>query len=167
MKSSQLSFNNTRFSPSEFPPGVLDQMDSRVILALFDLRNSLPNDCAIFPSPLVGAHVRQTGTSRHSTNNGLRLSDATDFFVHRRFARQVWFEILKSPDINGIGCYQHSFFRNDERAFTMFHIDTRPVAEKAMWVGARNSRHENFTYYSFQNNSRKFFETLSQGGIWE
>src|SRR5690554_5649187 len=136
----QLDFTGQRFTQSEWPEGVLQQMSPRPIEALFALRNTLPADCGLIPSPVYGAHVRKQGTSRHSIQNGTRLSDATDFFAKREYALLVWQNMIRLSGVNGIGIYQHSFYNGSLDGFTMFHLDTRPADEFAMWVGARSSK---------------------------
>lgn len=164
---SQLDFSNQRFSASEWPKGALEQMSPKPIQALFELRNSLPQGCAIHPSPLLGAHVRKQGTSRHSIDNGRRLSDATDFFVKREYALLVWQELIRHPEVNGVGIYQHSFYNGSVDGYTMFHLDTRPTDSFAMWVGARNNKDESFIYYSIKNNPERFFAAFNSDGLWK
>ena len=173
MRASKLNFHGQRFNPEEWPLGVLDQMDARVISALFEVRNNLPVNCPLFPSPVYGAHVRkdQSSMSRHNiidvVNNGTRLSDATDFFCKREFASMVWFEVLKHPAINGVGIYQNSLFKGSTDDYTMIHIDTRSRHDKAMWVALRDSPSDQFIYYSINNNRERFFKGLTETGIWE
>src|SRR5690554_1413737 len=105
MDAMTLNFSGTRFSPEEWPKdgsgrSVLEKMDASVIKALFELRESVPDDCFITPSPLVRAHIRNESTgSRHSLRGGTRLSDATDFYVPRKYANIVWLKALNNPNI--------------------------------------------------------------------
>ena len=131
-----------RFSPGEWPPGVLDHMDSRVILVLSRIRNSLPPGASFVPSPVAGAHVRhrarRPGPSdgdRHSTDDGLRLADATDFFVPWEWAARAWSAILADPAVGGAGIYPDMIYGGEPRGRCMFHIDLRP--SRVAWVGWR------------------------------
>lgn len=162
-----LDWNGQRFLKSEWPEGALSQMDAKVIGALFNIRNNLPPTHALHPSPLYEAHVRNDDTgSRHSIDHGTRLSDATDFFCKREHAAMVFFEILKHPSVNGIGVYRNTLFRGSRHDWTMFHIDTRPSSQKAMWVGDRKAPNQPFTYYSINQNPLIFFEILANGDLW-
>lgn len=166
-RATQLDWLGQRFSKSEWPEGVLSQMDAKVIGALFNIRNNLPPTHALYPSPLYGAHVRNDDTgSRHSIDHGQRLSDATDFFCKREHAAEVWFEILKHPSVSGIGVYRNSLYRGSTTEYTMFHIDTRPFSQKAMWVADRETPNESFEYFSINQNPQKFFEILASNNIW-
>lgn len=170
-KASDLNFKGQRFSPNEWPTDengecVLSRMNASVIEALFDLRQSVPDDCFITPSPLVGAHIRTASTgSRHSLRGGVRLSDATDFYVPRRYAHLVWLKALSNPNIGGVGIYQHSFLNGNLNDYTLFHIDTRPQEEATCWVGARNNRNEPFTYITIRNPGA-MFGAMSKEGIF-
>lgn len=163
----QLNWLGQRFSQSEWPEGALRQMDAKVIGALFNIRNNLPATHALYPSPIYAAHVRNDDTgSRHSIDHGTRLSDATDFFCRREHAAMVWFECMKHPSINGIGVYRNSLFRGSTTDWTMFHIDTRPSSQKAVWAATRATPKDPYIYHSLNQNAQQFFLTLAKAGIW-
>ena len=166
MKASDICFTGTRFSKSEWPvdengKSVLENMDASVLEALFRLRRSVPADCFMTPSPLVRAHIRNESTgSRHSLQEGSRLSDATDFYVPRRYASLVWLKAMGQDDIGGVGIYQHSFLGSNTNGLTLFHIDTRPQDQKTCWIGARENRSQPFKYISYSS-PEAFFRAMS------
>lgn len=167
MNANNLDWNGQRFSPEEFPEGVLSQMDSRVIAALFDIRNALPASCPLWPSPLYGAHVRNDDTgSMHSLNHGRNLSRATDFFCNRSQANLVWLTTLMQPRVHGVGIYRNSLFKGSVNDFCMIHLDVRPHSSRAIWVADRENPSEPFTYYSLNKNPREFTEVLAKSGIF-
>lgn len=163
MKAIDLDWNAiARFSKSEWPSGALEQMDARVILALSVMRDSLPNDHAIKPSPIIGAHVRQHGTSRHSTQGGTRLSDATDFYIPGGWkqALAAWQEAQRVEDIGGIGIYLNRWLGSPDAITPMMHIDTRP--NRLLWVCHDGIGGEEYVY--LHSNPRRFFTLLAEVG---
>ena len=131
----------TRFDPDEWPmiesgehagDSVLAHMSPAVIEALVDLRDALPADHVINPSPVWQAHVRYSGTSRHSLELGgsARHSDATDVFLAWRHVWLAWALAQRIQDIGGIGLYLDTHL--DGKSRPMLHIDTRP--ERLLWV---------------------------------
>ena len=171
MNALELNFKGKKFSPEEWPTdangkSVLASMSPDVIKALFELRESVPDDCFIIPSPLVRAHVRNESTgSRHSLKGGKRLSDATDFYVPRKYAHLAWLQAMNHPHIGGVGIYQHSFLNGNYDGYTMLHIDTRPKSEASCWVASRNSSNESFQYISI-NNPKEMFAAMAKEGIF-
>jgi len=156
-----LNFNGQHFTPSEFPEGVLSHMSDKVVLALFDVRNTLPKTHALYPSPLYGAHVRDDLTnSRHNTRGDSRLSDATDFFCRRSHLPLVYQEVMKHLDINGAGFYKGSVYRGATDLWVMVHIDTRPSEEKIFWTANKVGGDYQYTYLS--TDPKKYFKTLME-----
>ena len=166
MKASKLNFDGQRFSPEEWPEGALSQMDSRVIGAMFDIRNNLPTNCPMFPSPIYEAHVRNDDTgSRHSIDHGARLSDATDFFIRKRDFHKVYLEVVKHSRIGGAGFYNNALFRGSWEDYFMVHIDARPMFQKMLWAADREKGKAGaFTYYSIAANPHEYFKTLNKMG---
>jgi len=125
------------FSPKEWPviedgalagDNVLEHMDPELVVKLDRLRDAIGSP--LHPSPVWKAHVRYTGTSRHSlyvTHD--RISDATDFFVD-------WDALWLAQDLarkffsGGIGIYLDVEYRG--RPWPMMHCDLRP--EPLRWV---------------------------------
>lgn len=135
------------FSPEEWPEGTLHQMSPTVLEeGLFPLRHA--TGIPMWPSAFATAHVRDAGNSRHSTNGGARLSDATDMHVATldRLA-VVFMAALMMRRIGGIGLY---FDTNTP----MFHIDMRP--ERLVWI-----RVDGEMIY-FRNDPRRFFVELGR-----
>ena len=160
MRASEIPFGKytRRFSPTEWPEGVLDRMNPSVLFALFALRERMPPGAAFFPSPLPGAHVRDSGTSRHSIAGG-RLSDATDFFVEWSWAFRVWMEAIRMDEIGGLGIYTDMVWKQPGR-FAMFHIDTRP--DQTLWLGWREGGVGTaLEYVYFDKEPRKFMDLLA------
>lgn len=143
-----------RFSPGEWPGGVLEQMNPSIIYALSAARND--SGVPVMPSPVAGAHVRQHGTSRHSTMGGSRLSDATDVFVPGGWAQAValWQAAQRVPEIGGIGIYANKRW---VRPMPMLHLDTRK--DRLLWV-CRGNPDE---YIYLPNNPALFFDTMAKG----
>lgn len=122
--------HSPHISADEFPPGVIEQMDPRILAALSDLRNEV--GLPLYPSPVYGAHIRERGTSRHSVEGG-RLSDATDFFCRWDAAWKYLDAARRHPDIGGIGIYTHTIYRAALPGdWAMMHIDLRP--DTLEWV---------------------------------
>lgn len=140
----------THFKPSEWPAGTLERMEPELLHAVFELRKRC--GASMIPSPLYDAHVRTTGTSRHSTQGGKRLSDATDIFVTSwPGVWKAWNEALKLP-FGGIGLYADTQLG---KPMPMLHLDMRP--ERVMWV-----RHSKTEYVYFNNNPMAFFAAINK-----
>lgn len=134
MKATELDWNKQitrRLRPEEWPDGVLKQMDAKVIMQLSMLREK--TNVPMTPSPVAGAHVRETGNSQHSTQEGTRLSTATDFFVGWINAATVLHEAMAQQGIGGVGIYDKLMLQGTPGDFCMFHIDTR--SDDIWWVG--------------------------------
>lgn len=157
-KAIDLDFSGTSFKKSEWPDGTLEQMSEDPVLALFDIRSQMPSDAFIYPSPVAGAHVRKSGTSRHSTRNGKRLSDATDFFVPWEYHMEYLTLILMHEDIGGMGIYTDMLFRGKLNGHCMFHIDCRP--EREQWYAWREDRNDSLKYISFRYERKRAMEML-------
>ena len=168
MKASALDWGRDvthRISPNEFPAGVLDHMDAQVILVLSDLREDV--GLPLMPSPIYGAHVRQTGGSRHSIDGGSRLSDATDFFCSWGAAWKYLDAARRHPQIGGIGIYTDMLFNPrgltpNEGDWAMIHIDLRPAHLE--WVGWREDRNSKLKYVSLQNDPLDYHRILAERG---
>lgn len=141
-----------RFSPSEWPEGVLEHMDGSVITALSMLRDSLPAGHSMRPSPLARAHVRASGSSRHSIEGG-RLADATDVFMDWDTIMDAWLVALRLGEIGGVGLYFDTHLNH--KPTPMLHIDTRPGV-KLTWVRADG------VYHYFHKNPVDFFEVVAE-----
>lgn len=152
MKASELDWSNIkRFKPGEWPAGVLEHMDARIITVLSEIRDTLPAGHGMQPSGLAEAHVRHDGTSRHSTQGGARLSDATDFFMQWSTVWDAWRAVQAHPAVGGLGVYLDSI---TGRPF--MHIDLRP--DRMLWV-----RHKGvYTYH--HRDPIKFFRVLADHG---
>ncbi len=165
MTAAQLNFNGQRFSPEEWPEGVLSQMSQGVVAALFDVRNNLPAYAGLYPSPVARAHVRsEASTSRHSTLNGSRLSDATDFFVRKEHFHLVFREILRHRKIQGFGVYNNALYRGTREDYFMIHIDTRPHHEAMLWAADKEEGDFKYTYHSITAAPQKYFRLLGKMG---
>lgn len=145
MKAAQLHWSQIKhFSPSEWPLGVLQHMDARIVLALASVRSSLPNDHRMTPSPIKAAHIRAEGspTSRHSIANN-RLADATDIFMHSwAHAYAAWTKAIAHPDLGGVGFYLDKTLAGSNKP--MLHFDCRP--EKTLWVCHKGPTGDVYTY---------------------
>ena len=149
-----------RFSPNEFPPGVLTRMDPSVILTLSDIRTALPDNAFITPSPVPGAHVRDRGTIRHGTDHGRRLSNATDFFMDWGHAWAAWQVILANPNVGGAGIYPDMLWGGQQGARCMFHIDTMP--QRMVWVGYRLTPSDSTRYVYLHHEPLKFHKIIAE-----
>lgn len=138
MRASDLNWDRIpNFSPAEWPEGVLEYMDDRIIYALSDVREE--SRCPIWPSTDPEAHVRHsTSDSRHSTLLKHRLVDATDFFSRWQDAQTILKAILQNDAIGGIGIYDAMKFDGPPGELAMFHIDCRPVDLVCWWGEGRN-----------------------------
>ena len=153
-----------RIRQSEFPAGVLEHMDARIIQALSHLRTVVGKP--LYPSPVFGAHIRHSiSNSRHSTRNGNRLADATDFFVAWEDAWAYLEAAEAHPDINGIGIYTDMLFGpGAEGTWAMIHIDCRPADSKLDWVGWREDRFHKLKYVYKQNSVAEYNRILNTRG---
>ena len=134
MNAAQLAWSGFRhFDPDEWPYGVLESMDPQIIQTLANIRNKLPDDHAMIPSPVPAAHVRTTGDSRHSTRRGERLSDATDVFMHWRHVWRAWMWAQRCVSVGGLGIYTDMKYNGEVGAMAMLHIDCRQ--DRVVWVG--------------------------------
>jgi hypothetical protein len=149
------------FSPGEWPLGVLDRMDATVIQVLQQLRSALPADHAMTPSPLPGAHVRDRGTSRHSTAGG-RLADATDIFMRWEHAWAAWLAAVRHPKVGGIGFYPDMMLRGRRGDFAMLHFDCRP--QRIMWVGWRRPAETALRYVYHHHDPAEFYRIMGERG---
>lgn len=131
MKASELDFSKfPHLAANEWPKGVLEKMDANVIILMNKLRNLDPS-FSMIPSPLYDAHVRDVvGNSRHCTNKGARLSDATDFFMSwSSFAK--FHELAQTvPELGGFGVYFDTQIGGKSKP--MVHIDCR--GSRVMWI---------------------------------
>ena len=162
MKASDLSFQTmTHFSAGEWPGGVLTQMDAEVIKALCRVRNRLPRGHTWTPSPLPRGHVREEPSgSRHSTQGGNRLSDATDGFVRWPHLWRWWTELQREPALGGIGVYVDMIWNNTFRERPMLHIDCR--TDRILWVAWRDDRNDSINYTYLHSDPARFFELLAE-----
>lgn len=160
MKASDLNWAEVpNFGAREWPSGVLDQMSAGVIRALANARQTLPGSHRIDPSPVAGAHVRPTGSSRHSTRGGARLSDATDFYTDWDYAAAVLAALRRVPEIGGIGIYTDMMWSGQEGDRAMFHIDTRP--DRLEWVGWRESRRDPIQYVYLHRDPERYHQIIA------
>lgn len=145
--------------PNEWPDDVLEHMTAGVILELSDLREQV--GAPVWPSPVLGAHVRHRTRragdgDRHATDNGSRLSDATDFFLRWADAPAYLRHAMRSERIGGIGIYDSMMLDGEPGDHCMMHIDTRP--ERVMWVG--NGR-EPVEYVLEHSQPKRFYQLIS------
>jgi hypothetical protein len=152
-----------RFRAGEWPDGTLQHMDGRLIRVLDRIRNRLPKGHSMTPSPLRGAHVRESGTSRHSTQGGRRLSDATDIFMRWSTVWDAWAECLRDPAVGGLGIYVDTFLGDATRTRPMLHIDLRP--ERLMWVCWRVTSRVDPFYTYHHLNPLEFHKVLAGQGF--
>lgn len=141
------------FKAKEWPGRVTRKMDANLFHELFKLRSNVPSWCGMTPSPIIEAHVRQEGTSRHSTENGMRLSDATDLFVSWKALWPI-FKMAQQLSFGGIGLYLDTQLGGKE--MPMIHLDMRD--NRLVWV------RYNGVYYYYDNDPIEFFRVLSAYG---
>jgi len=143
----------SRFSPNEWPSGVAEALDLRLMHELFRLRESVPSSHFMTPSPIFGAHIRNEGNSRHSTKMGTRQSDATDLFMPNwKVAFAIWNRAIQM-NFGGIGLYTDTQLGG--KKMPMIHLDMRD--DRLMWV-----RDAVYGYVYFQNDPKTFFKILAQ-----
>ena len=133
MNAANFDFSPFPIKASEFPAGVLNHMEHGIIALLCDLR--VAAGVPFIPSPIRGAHIRDSGNSQHSIKGGTRLSTATDFYVSWKSARAVYDLLLADPRVKGLGIYTDMMLYGVQGDMCMFHIDTRP--NQLRWVGWR------------------------------
>ncbi len=160
-----IDFEKLRFfNKSEFPTGVLEWMDVKIISQTHSLREEMPIDCYFYPSPLFGGHVRHTirnsvSSDFHSTaminNKQTRLSTATDMFVHPKYWFEVWWRAVAR--FNGVGIYLgHFMILNKEKVYyPMFHFDTRNENNKTYWIRDLSGK-----YVYLHNNPAEFISLM-------
>jgi hypothetical protein len=114
-----------KFSPGDWPEGVLDCMDAAIIVnGVFPLRDK--SGVPMWPSSLFEAHIRTEGNSRHSTQGGTRYSDATDMHVKTYAQMILLMGVAESIEyIGGIGIYF-------DTETPLIHIDGRP--QRLVWI---------------------------------
>jgi hypothetical protein len=152
-----------RFSTTEWPAGVLDDMAADVILALSEVRSALPADHRMQPSRLAAGHVRRSGGSRHSTLGGKRLSDATDIFVPGGWAHALaaWQEAQRHSGIGGIGFYVNKWLGSPLNVTPMLHLDCRP--DRLLWVCRTDPVAGGDQYIYLHSQPALFFEVMASG----
>lgn len=104
----------------EWPGSVIEDMHPSILSAAVDVR--MESGVPMTPSSIIEAHVRHEGDSRHSTEGGTRLSDATDYFIPSDVdsTYKMIQAVQRHPSIGGWGVYF------DTKPSVMFHIDGRP-----------------------------------------
>lgn len=149
----------------EYPGDVLEHMNPRIIRIQSRLRDTVGRP--LYPSPVAGAHVRHRARSpgafdgdRHATDNGNRLSDATDFFCAWEDAEAYMVAAAKDDEIGGIGIYDAMKFRGPAGTYCMMHIDGRPG--RVLWVGHGRDPVE----YVMQHNDRERYTRLLLEAIY-
>lgn len=125
MKASELTEWPSYMQPHEWPAGTLEHMSAELFTDIvFPIREKTL--VPMWPSKLFGAHVRHDGTSRHSTQGGARLADATDMHVKAHKDMLKVLVALEANDfVGGIGLY---FDTNTP----MIHMDRRPG--RVIWL---------------------------------
>jgi len=121
----------SEFSPSEWPSDCTQDMEPSLFTdCLFPLR--INSGVPMTPSPLLEAHVRNKGESRHSLRGGRRKSDASDLFIgtNRQDVARVLREAFRIGQIGGFGLYPTT--QLDGKRNVMIHIDHRP--ERLVWL---------------------------------
>lgn len=150
MKATELGKWHAKFKPSEFPKGVLEHLDAKVLTdILFPLRDLC--GVPLKPSQLADAHVRhEVGKSQHCTNKGTRLSTATDVHVSNH---ESMLKVLSYAEglntVGGIGIY---FDTNTP----MLHLDLVEVrGSRLVWL---RNKHGKYVYR--ENNYIEFVKEL-------
>jgi uncharacterized protein YcbK (DUF882 family) len=138
------------FTKSEWPGDVTEDMAPELFDELFKLRKRA--GCSMRPSPLVSAHVRASGNSRHSTQGWTRKSDATDIFLNKwDDAFRVFMHAL-AMGFGGIGLYVDTAYDGPR---PMIHLDMRP--NRVVWV-----RQQKSDYVYYHKEPKRLFEVLSR-----
>lgn len=147
MKASDIQHWPDNISASEWPDGVLENMEAGVLTeCIFPMRKD--SGVPMWPSSLYGAHIRETGTSQHSIEGG-KLARATDMHV-KTYSNllKAFNAALANPAIGGIGLY---FDTNTP----MIHVDTRP--NRIMWVRIDGK------YIYAHKNPMDFYKAIAEG----
>ena len=150
------------FNASEWPGEVLSWMHPKVIRLLARWRDAA--GVPMYPSPVERAHVRHEASgSRHSTNNGERLSDATDVFLSWNGFWPALAVLEQESEAGGIGLYTDMLYRGDAPgAWVMVHVDTRP--ERLKWVAYRDSESEPLVYVYEADEPQRYHRILAERG---
>lgn len=147
---------HNRVAPKEFPDGVLEFLDRRVLEdIIFPLRTI--SEIPMTPSGLPRAHVRHDAVERnmHSTVGETRLSFATDFQV-TTFDRLmwVWYHARQMRAIGGLGIYF-----NLRRP--TFHVDLYAERNaKLTWLVT--SKEDGAEYVYLERDPVRFFKVLGE-----
>lgn len=141
------------FKKEDWPEGAVDQMEERLFNdILFPLRQI--SRVPMWPSSLLGAHIRESGNSRHSTKGGTRKSDATDMHVGNYVRMMMVYNAAQTIDaIGGIGVY---FNTNTP----MFHVDGRE--DRLIWVRRRNGEYVYWNKHSSLKDQAAYYRALSE-----
>jgi len=142
------------FSPAEWPPGVISQMEPALFYEVFKLRAKCGQ--SMTPSPLTGAHVRDAVSgSRHSTQGGKRKSDATDFFLREWAALWPTYLHALSLGFGGVGVYLDKQMGGVNRP--MMHVDMR--SERTLWITTKQG-----AYVYYNRDPRRYLRLLASAG---
>lgn len=140
--------------PHEWPGSVIEDMHPRLFTdAAIPLR--LESGIPIWPSQLPRAHVRQErSNSQHSTNEGERLSTATDMHCRTYTQMMKLFGYAQRIDaIGGLGVY---FATNTP----MIHIDIRQ--DRLLWVCTADKKYVYLSENATISEQIRFHETLAR-----
>ena len=128
------------FTKAEWPADTLKYIDGNLIHLLQAIRNFLPDNSGLIPSPLVDGWYRTTGstTSRHfiGDKNSGKLSIAGDVFM-RNIDPFLILGICQHLGIHGVGIYFDTFYGTRDRVTPLLHIDLRPENQKSFWIRTR------------------------------
>lgn len=120
----------SELKPHEYPTGVLEHMDNRIIDATIDVR--LISDYPLLPSTVPEAHVRFTGSANSEHYAVGRLSGGSDLFcLNNKHAWRIWESAKQVTQINGLGIYFDKKWAGQKR--TMFHFDVR-YGKRIIWL---------------------------------
>ena len=162
MNAANMDWQTVRwFRPGEWPGDVLQHMSRRVVRVLDDVRRTLPGSHAMTPSPKERAHVRhEEGISRHCTDRGTRLADATDVYMQWAHVWDAWNAALANPDVGGLGLYPDMLWAGRVGGRAMLHIDTRP--ERLVWVGWRENPKAPMQYIYMTSDPLAFHRIIAE-----
>lgn len=164
MKASELDFSKIdKLSYNEYPVGVLDRMSSKIIELQAKIR-SLSPDFVMIPSPVFGAHVRDSSKSAHSTSwdgaPNSRLSTATDFYTSWSAVPKIWEWAQSVPELGGFGLYLDTFYDGVSRP--LFHIDTMESrGQRLVWL--RYCRYNTFHVPGKKKDSKYVYQSTDWG----
>ena len=149
MKASDIGLFHPKFKKTDWPEGVLDLIDARVLTDLvFPLRQE--SGIPMWPSAYFDAHVRKTGSSMHSIEK-TGLSNATD--IHCKTISQMiqLMDLAESmPKVGGVGIYFDTYT-------PMIHLDRFDVrGKKLTWIRTKAS-----DYVYKQSHPIEFYRTLA------